>query len=321
MERSNSAVIGVDVSKATLVVDSAQAQWQVANTAKGIGSLVRTLNAGSGENRCRVVVESTGGYEHPLVEALWGAKIPVSRVNPRRTKAFAASLGLEAKTDAIDARMLRQYGERVQLPLTLEPTPAVKALQPLLDRRLQLTQMITAEKNRLQMPRTSPLTVKSIARIIKVMRQELTKLDTTIEAHISACPELSLKAAVLRAEKGVGAVLTMMILGKLPELGTISRRKIASLVGVAPFDNQTGLSDKPRSIRAGRAAVRTILYMATVAALRSNPTIKQAYLQMLKRGKPRMVALVACMRRLLVILNTAMRNHLALQQPQTQLMS
>ena len=303
MESKNEVFVGIDVGKDTLAVNAGK-QWSVANTQKGVKKLIESLQKIS---PTLVVVESTGGYEYVLMEALWGAGMPVSRVNPYRTKGFAQSLGINAKTDPIDAGMLRRFAEQVRPDPTPPPSAEVRKIKPLIDRRTQLIAMVTQEKNHLRAPLMEDIAKKSIRRILKTLKEELVELDALILATIESSKELSLKASVLRETVGVGPVLTMMLLGDMPELGTISRERIGALAGVAPLNNQSGSFDGHRSIRGGRKQVRTVLYMATVAAVRYNQNLKSFFLALVKRGKPKMVALVASMRRLLIILNASMR--------------
>ena len=311
METIREVFVGVDVSKGYLDCDWGSHK-RVENTASGVKSVIRQLKKLAVK---LVVVESTGGYERALLEALWSAKIPVSHVNPRRTKAFAQSLGLQAKTDKIDARMLRQFGETMTPPETPPPSAEVRALQALLDRRTQLVSMRTEEKNRAKNPAITTEIRAMIRKSILFITKELQRITLSIESVIDASPVLKAKASVLQREMAVGPVLVMTLLGDLPELGTISREKISALVGVAPLNNQSGNADRARPIRSGRKQVRQVLYMATVCAIRRNPKIKAYFLALVKRGKHKMVALVAAMRRFIINLNALMRDFLATTQP------
>ena len=232
-------------------------------------------------------------------------------MNPRRTKAFAQSLGFQAKTDKIDARLLRQFGETITPPETPAPIAEVRALQVLLDRRTQLIGMRTEEKNRAKNPAITTEVRAMIRRSILFITKEIQRITLSVEKLIDASPVLKAKAEVLQQEMAVGPVLVMTLLGDLPELGTISREKISALVGVAPLNNQSGNSDRARPIRAGRKQVRQVLYMATVCAVRRNAKIKAYFLALVKRGKPKMVALVAAMHRFIINLNAVMRDFLA----------
>lgn len=310
METKTEVFVGIDVSKEWLDVNTG-ASWRVSNTVSGIKKLIGQLFKLEPK---LVVIESTGGYENLVLEALWEAKILVARVNPRRTKAFSRALGKEAKTDAIDADLLRRFAEQTRPEPTLAPTPEVKELKPLIDRRLQLIEMRTEEKNRAKSPILPTNIKRRIHKMVRILTVEIAQIDKEIAALIKASDTLNKKAAVLQQETGVGPVLTMTLLANLPELGTISRQQVAALVGVAPFNNQSGSHDGKRPIRGGRKHVRNVLYMATVAAIRRNQKIKTYFLSLVKRGKPKMVALIASMRRLIVTLNAALRDYMSLNQ-------
>lgn len=311
MNRENREIfVGIDVSKTSLAVCDGTKTWTVDNNPKAIGAVVKGWLK---QMPKLVVVESTGGHEELIVEALWKSSIAVSRVNPRRTKAFAISAGILAKTDSIDAKMLQRFAEQINPAPTEQPSEAVKALQPLLDRRSQLMEMVVSEKNHLQAPLANQETKRSINQVLKILKQQLKALEQTILKLINSDAKLKSKADALQTHVGVGPVLTMTILSDLPELGTLSRREVAALVGVAPLDNQSGTFSGKRSIRAGRKNVRSALYMATLCAIRRNESIKKFYIELVKRGKPKMVALVAAMRRFIVALNAEYRKVLQKQ--------
>jgi transposase len=310
MNKNNEVFIGVDVSQASLAVSDGSKTWSVSNNSKGIDSLLKSWQKQAVE---LVVMESTGGYENLLLEALWESSIKVSRVNPRRTKAFAISTGIIAKTDSIDARIIQRFAEQTKPKPTPAPSKAVKSLQPLLDRRSQLMEMIVIEKNHLKSPLSNKQTQLSVRQILKVLQQQLKALDKSITQLINSDKALKAKADALQTHVGVGPVLTMTILSDLPELGTLSRRQVAALVGVAPLDNQSGAFNGKRCIRGGRKNVRSALYMATLSAIRRNQSIKNCYIALVKKGKPKMVALVAAMRRFIVALNAEFRKLLVNQ--------
>lgn len=295
---------GVDVSK-----DSLEADWgaykSFPNNLKGIGSLVRKL---SSHKINLVVVEATGGYEQLLVEALHAAKIPVAVVNPFRTKKFAESLGHKAKTDKIDAGVLRLFGERVQpKPQTTIPE-RVKTIKLLLERRTQLVEMVVAEKNRRKSPLQCAKTKASVKRILRLLQQEIKGIEKDVQALVAANQDFALIADTIQTEKGVGPVLTLAVLADLPEIGTLNRAQVAALVGVAPYDKQSGREDAPRRARGGRKRLRHTLYMATVCAIRRNQHLKNFYIQLVKRGKKKMVALFATMRKFVIRLNSLIRD-------------
>jgi transposase len=298
-EKVEGFYVGIDVSKETLAVCDGKRTWNVENSLKGASALVRSWKV----KPALVVVESTGGFEQLVVEALWRAGISVSRVNPRQTKAFAQSIGTIAKTDPIDAQVLQHYAARVNPTPTMPPSAAVAALKPLIDRRLQLLDLIVIEKNHLKNALVTKEMKKSIQSVLKVLLQQLRRLDQTVARTIASFEELKTKARALQLHIGVGPVLTMTLLADMPELGTLNRRQVAALVGVAPYDNQSGAFTGKRPIRGGRKSVRRVLYMAAVTAIRSNQKLKSLFLRLVRRGKPKMVALVAVMRNLIVALN------------------
>lgn len=307
MEHAREVFVGIDVSKNHLDCDWGSYK-RFENTASGVSRLMKQLKKLAVK---LVVIESTGGYERALLEALWKDGIPVSHVNPSRTKAFARSLGRQAKTDKIDARLLREFGETLSPATTPPPSPEVRSLRLLTDRRAQLLSMRTEEKNRMKCPAITNEIKALIKKSILFLNNELKSIALAIEKTINSSPQLKSKAASLDKEMAVGPVLVMTLLADLPELGTVSRERISALVGVAPLNNQSGEADRARPIRSGRKRVRTVLYMATLSAIRKNPRIKAFYLSLVKRGKNKMVALVAAMRRFIIQLNALMRMHSA----------
>jgi len=298
-------VAGLDVSKGSL--DYAIAGGicgHVGNNARGFLKLERLLQKHGVD---LVLLEATGGYEVEIFKYLWSAGIPAARVNPRQIRAFAHSLGRRAKSDLLDAELLMQYGEKV-CPEAKMPAPEeIELLQGLLGRRRQLNKMLVAEKNHLGAPGISPNVRKSIRAILKTLQREIKVLNLEIEKVIAASQELSSKAARLREETGVGPVLLGNLLAELPELGKLARNQVAALVGVAPFDRDSGTLRGTRSIAGGRATVRCALYMATLAAIRHNPVLKKFYRRLLSNGKHRKVAIVACMRKFIIHLNSVIK--------------
>lgn len=309
----NETIYGIDVSKAELEFSSSDGlhAGRVKNVQESIQRFTHLLS----ERGVRlVVVEATGGYERMFVAELWAAGVPVAVVNPRQTWAFAKSLGCEAKTDKMDAKTLALFGVKMAPRITPPLAPELSALQELQARRGQLLGMLVAEKNHLRSPLTSSKTAGSIKRMVAHLEREIKALDEKMQDIVKDSPSLRDKVEVIRKVKGAGAVLAMQLVANLPELGTLSRRKIASLVGVAPYNRDSGAFSGKRHIMGGRREVRTILYMAAVTAIRCNDKIKSFYIQMVKRGKPKMVALIAAMRKLLLLLNAMMREHLTQQR-------
>jgi transposase len=297
--------VGIDVSKAQLdvAVGKDGEYWQASNDAMGIRKSVERLQA---IQPVLSVVESTGGLEVALITEMYAAGLPFALVHPGRVRDFARSIGLLAKTDKLDARLLAHFAEAVKPSLSHLPGEAEQYLNALVVRRRQILDMIVDENNRLASTRL--LLRPKVDEHIAWLEQELADLDQQIDDQIRQIPHFKEKEAVLRSAKGVGPVLCAKLLSGLPELGQMNRKKVAALVGVAPFNDDSGHRRGKRKIKGGRADVRQVLYMATVAAARSNPVIKPFYQHLLKQGKLKKVALVACMRKFLTILNAMIRD-------------
>ena len=308
--------VGIDVAKAHLDVASPQTNqtWQVANTAPGHQALVAAL---TGLAPALVVLEASGGYEAAVASVLYEAGLPVVVVNPRRVRAFAQAQGRQAKTDRIDAAVLADFGRAVQPPVRPLPSQQAQHLTELTRRRRQLIQMITAEQHRLD--QASPPMAQPIRRHITWLQKQLKTLDADLAKLIRTSPLWCDQAALIASVPGVGPTTTAMLLAELPELGRLSAKQIAALVGVAPFNRDSGQKQGQRAIYGGRAPVRTTLYMATLVATRHNPVIQSFYTRLLAAGKPKKVALTACMRKLIIILNAILRDqqpwNLTLQTP------
>jgi transposase len=299
--------VGIDVSKAHLdVAVAGEAEsTRYANDENGIAELVAWLRDGNVE---RVVLEATGGYQRQVLAALLAAEVPAVAVNPRQARDFAKALGKLEKTDEIDARMLALFAERVRpevRPLVDETT---REFQELLARRRQLNEMLVAEKNRLH--QATKAVRRSIKSHIDWLKGQLRDTDKDIENGLRSCPTWDVQVELLESEGGVGRITSVTLLAELPELGTLNRKKIAKLVGVAPLNQDSGKSNGRRRTWGGRATVRAPLYMATLVATRHNPVIRAFYARLLARGKMKKVALVAAMRKLLTILNAKRRDHL-----------
>ena len=302
--------VGIDVSKAKLdvAVEPQEQIWQSDNTGAGISSLVKRLGK---LQPTLIVVEATGGYEAALVEGLAKAGLPVSRVNPGRVRRFAQGMNWLAKTDKIDAKVLALFGEKAQPRLTELPGEAEKRLSALIKRRKQVLEMLTAEQNRTELAETEVF--DSISTTIQFLQKQLINLDAQIEDLIDQTPGLKQKRALLQSVPGVGKVLSATLVSQMPELGHSNRKEIAALAGLAPFNHDSGRKHGRRMIRGGRSFIRSVLYMATLAAIRFNPVIKSMYLRLLDTGKFKKVAIVACMRKLLTILNAILRSQSAWQ--------
>lgn len=302
--------VGVDVSKAVLdvAIGAGGTVWQLDNDKAGICELVRRLGH---LKPASVVLEATGGYERAAARALFKAGLPVAIVNPRHPRAYARAIGRLAKTDRIDAHVLSQFGEIVRPRLVASDDVAREGLTGLEARRRQLVEMVTAEQNRLET--AQPQVARGIRQHLGWLRKEVKQLDKEIAEGIHSHPEWSMRVEILRSVPGVGPVLSAAIIAGLPELGQADRRQIAALVGVAPLNRDSGTFRGRRCVWGGRAPLRSVLYMATLAATRHNPVIGGLYRRLCAAGKPKKVALVACMRKLLTILNAMLRAKTAWQ--------
>lgn len=302
---TDSYTVGIDVSKATLDlagVPNTSAR-SFANAPEGHAQIVDLLRHTPPQ---LIVLEATGNYEAPLVAALVDAQLPVVVVNPRQVRDFAKALGKLAKTDRIDADVLVRFGQAVRPELRPVPDEQMRQLRELLARRSQLVQMRVAENNRLGTVHGKRV-CKSIKHLIEVLDKELKKLDQDVDQLIRDCPAWKEKEDLLTTVPGVGEQTARKLVADVPELGSCSRQQICALVGVAPFNNDSGQSRGQRTIRGGRSEVRKLLYMATLVATRCNPVIQAHYERLLAAGKRKKVALVACMRKLLTILNAMVR--------------
>lgn len=297
--------VGIDVSGTTLdvAVRPTGQSWRYPNDVAGVTALLEQLQP---YHPVRVVLEGTGGMEFLAASILAAAGLPVIIENPRRVRQFAKATGRLAKTDSIDAQVLAQYAEAVQPAVRPLPDAQSQELTALVARRRQVGEMLTAEKNRAL--RAAPRLRPRIQHHIQWLEGELVDLDRDLKGLVQESPVWQAKERVLRSAPGIGPVVSATLLGSLPELGCLNRRAIAALVGVAPFNWDSGKYRGTRAIAGGRAHVRTALYMATLVATRYNPVIKLHYHHLLSLGKPKKVALVACMRKLLTILN-AMLHH------------
>lgn len=299
---------GVDVSKDRLdaALRPAGDAFEAANDQGGIDSLVARLE----EARPRlVVVEATGGIERPLAAALAAARIPVAAVNPRQARDFARSCGILAKTDRIDAAALARFGEAVKPEPRPIPDKEAREFSAILARRRQIVGMLTAEKNRLGSAASGPVE-KRIRAHVKWLERELSRTDADLDETIRKSGAWRENESLLKSVPGVGPVLARTLLAELPELGAgeFSPKQLAALVGVAPLNRDSGARRGRRCVWGGRERVRAVLYMGALVATRHNPAIKEFYERLVERGKPKMVALVACMHKLLTILDAILKN-------------
>jgi transposase len=291
--------VGLDISKDRLDYSLPDARaGHCDNSADGHARLLRLLRRWAA---VRVVCEASGGYERAVVAALLAAGLEVCLVQPGRVRAFAHAEGLLSKTDAIDAALLRRFGQVMQPRLVVPADAAATTLRELLEHRSALSEQLVAVRNRLEL---SGATLHGLlARQERFLQEELASLEAMIEAHIDQNPTLRDKAARLRQLQGVGPILAATLLGYVPELGQIKSAQLSALIGVAPFARDSGRTSRPRHVRGGRAVVRQVLYMAAVAATRYNPVLSAFYARLVAAGKPKMVCIVAVMRRMLGVLN------------------
>lgn len=298
--------VGIDVSKAQLdiAVTPSGERLSVANDAAGHCLLIETLQR---MDITLIVMEATGGFEAVIASALALASLPVAVVNPRQVRDFAKALGKLAKTDAIDAHVLARFAEAVRPEIRPLRSAEQQELEALMSRRKQMVEMLTAEKNRLVLAhnRVKP----AIKKHIRWMEKQLDDTDAHLKKIIENSSVWCVALDLLTSFKGVGRVTAVTLLAALPELGTLNRKTVAALVGVAPFNRDSGTLRGKRCIWGGRAHVRAALYMATLSAIRYNPAIKAFYQRLTQAGKRPKVAIVACMRKTLTILNAMLKNH------------
>jgi transposase len=299
-----SDVLGVDVSKAALDLSFAPKDppRRLPNEPAAIRRLVDQLRQGPPR---LIALEATGGYERPLMHALMDAQLPVVRLNPLRVRRFAQSRGLLAKTDPIDARVIADFARsNAQRLSPMQPIgETARMLRELITRRRQLIEQTVASKSQIEHVTLPPLR-QSIDRTIKHLCAEIKEIEKLIQQLIDQDPALTQRQQTLLKVRGIGPRVSRVLISELPELGKLNRRQIAALVGVAPFNDDSGTHSGPRRIQGGRATVRSALYMATLVAVRHDPILKARYQHLLGRGKPKKVALVACMRTMLNHLTT-----------------
>lgn len=305
VQQQPSQWVGIDVSKGTLDVylRPSGEEFQVSNQESGIAELVRRLQKFEIQ---QVIVESTGGLELEVAQALQDAGMAISIINPRQGRDFAKASGKLAKTDRIDAAVLAHFGEAIQPPITVLASDQDRALQDAVTRRRQLVEMLSAEKNRRSSLRAKMR--QNIERHIEWLEEQIQELDEEIEQLSQAQAEWQSRIALLKSVPGVGPVIATTLIAALPELGCVRDKRISALVGVAPFNRDSGKFRGNRTIWGGRANVRAVLYMGTLAAVRYNSVLKAFYERLLSQGKAKKVALVACMHKLLRILNAMVRD-------------
>jgi len=302
------AYVGIDIAKDKfdVAVLGQRLVMQVVNNKKGIARFIKQMHELDPQ---LIVVEATGGYEELLVLELYAAALPVALVSPQRVRQYARARGLLAKTDGIDAQNLAEYGKNIQPRLFVAKSVEGRRLSAMVGRRRQLGDMHKAEKNRL---RTAKAEIKaSLQTVIDCLEAEVERLDNEIRKFMETHADFKVPERLLRSAKSIGPVTAATLLADLPELGKLDRKQIAALVGVAPMNHDSGKKRGYRKTKGGRPGVRSVLYMSVLSGIRYNPVIKAQYEQLLKRGKEKKVAITACMRKILTILNAMMRD----QQP------
>lgn len=305
--RSGVCFAGVDVAKATLDVawtTEAAATWRTSNDAAGWTDLVSRMRV---VGPALIVLEATGGYEAGAASALALAGFAVAIVNPRQVRDFAKAMGILAKTDALDAHVLAAFAARIQPPARPVTDELQADLRALVARRHQLVEMLIAERNRLELAR--PAVRSGVRRHVQWLEARLRDVDRDTRHRIEQSPLWRGQDRLLQSVPGIGPATSARLIGSLPELGHLTAREIAKLVGVAPLNNDSGARSGPRRIWGGRAAVRHALYMATVSAITCNPIIRTFYRRLRALGKPGKVALIAAMHKLVTILNAIMKTH------------
>jgi transposase len=303
--------VGIDVSKASLdvFVQPTGAAWQVANTPDQMDALGEQLTALGAE---RIVLEASGGYEALVVAVLASRQLRVVVVNPRQVRDFARAMGQLAKTDRIDAQVLARFGEAIRPELRTLPDATTRTVRALVSRRRQLQEMLVAEQNRLisaaVQDAPEPLR-EQLGEHIDWLRQQVSDVDDELRRELERSPVWRERENLLRTIPGIGPVTSTTLLSKLPELGQVDRKGIAKLVGVAPLNWDSGTLHGTRRVWGGRAEVRAVLYMAALVATRHNPLIHAFYERLKAAGKPKKVALVACMHKLLLLCNSVLRSN------------
>jgi transposase len=303
---SEKVYVGIDVSKDTFNVDCCPNAMKIClpNTSDGRYQLCQGLK---NHNVALIVLEATGGYERPIVAELLEAKLPVVVVNPRQVRDFARGMGQLAKTDSIDAEVLAKFAQMVQPAARGHKTAQTTDLTELVRRRRQLNDLRTQESNRLSLIHHRQVH-KSIQKMLKMLDQQITEIDELIEQHIQNNDDFQQKDHILRSTPGIGPQTSAMLLAQMPELGSLNRQEIAALAGLAPWDRASGKWLGKGHIWGGRKDVRSVLYMAALSARNCNPVIRKFAKRLEEDGKAFKVVITACMRKLLIILNTMIRN-------------
>ena len=298
--------IGVDIAKQKF--DVSISDQKIASYENNLAGFKRLLQEIKDKPQTRIVMEATGGYEKPLADFLQDQGVAVSIVNAKRVRDYAKALGLLAKTDVIDAKVIRMFADSVNPKLLPTISDTQQALDAQVHRRDQLVKQRAMEKQHLETVGNKEA-IRSIKRTIAFLDKEIARIEKTIKALIKTDPTLTEKVDRLSGVKGIGDITALTLIADLPELGQLTNKEISALVGVAPFCRDSGAQKGKRTIWGGRIQVRSILYMAALSAVQYNPPLKAFYDRLLVKGKTKKVALVACMRKLLIVANSMLRNN------------
>lgn len=303
--KSKERNVGIDVGKSMLDIHILELDrhWQIQNTPQEIKALVKQLKR---FQLTRIVAESTGGYERKLAEACMEHDLPLAIVQPLQVRQYAKAQGILAKTDKIDARLLADFAATIKPPIRQLPSKKLRLIRELLSRKRQLNEMRTQELNRSH--QASHATLASHRRLVKLLDKEIEQINQRLEKEVQSIQEWQRLYAILSSVPGVGDGIAFTLLGELPELGKLSHRQIAALCGLAPFNRDSGAMRGRRRIKGGRAPIRTMMYMGMLSAIQHNPVMKQFYKKLVDQGKHKKVALTACMRKLITILNAMARD-------------
>lgn len=304
--------VGVDTGKFQLdiYIRPLDIYFTVENNEKGIKDAVMSIKKHKPE---RIVIEATGRLEMPFILACAKANLPFTIANPVHIKRFAGALGQRAKTDKLDAQLIAHYSEAIKPPLSKLKPDTMQAMSDLVSRRNQLMSMQTMEKNRLQnLPKSLAMTIKPV---LTMFKNQINKIEDKIVKLIESSPEYQAKDMILQSMKGIGKIASACLISNLPELGYINSKQASALIGVAPINRDSGRYKGQRKIQGGRPQVRTVLYMAMMSAMQSNPVFKATYQRLLAAGKPKKVAIIACIRKMIVILNSMLRDGVMWEAP------
>ncbi|WDD97443.1 IS110 family transposase [Thalassomonas actiniarum] len=301
----NEINIGVDTGKTQLdiYIRPLDIYFTVSNDEKGINKAVKEIKK---YNPTRIIIEATGRLEQAFCIACATEKLPFVIANPAHIKKFAGAIGRHAKTDKLDAQLIAHYGEAIKPKLSALKPETMQLMSDLLSRRRQLMTMQTMEKNRLQI---MPKNISSIIKpILTAIKNQLDKIDQKLLKLMDRCAEYKAKNDIIQSIPGIGNVVAFNLLSDMPELGYLTNKQASSLIGVAPFNRESGIYQGQRNIRGGRHKIRTVMYMAMMSAIQCNPVFKDTYQRLLAAGKPKKTAIIACVRKMIVILNSMVRD-------------